>query len=240
MTYPIIPRLQQTGFVSALGLSGLALVSLLGTSPSQAVAQAPDRNDISTSEPVLVANFFRQIGDAIRSVGEIVETVNTVESLLEQITGSSGASQSETPTAPQSATSDTSPAPATAQPPRPDTSQASINAQVLHRDDAPHSCTTSGERRCEAFQITRRVLPSGDAALIYSFYFNGTPTSFISRDEPDGQRDSVKRYTALLLNDDSSSRVEAHCEVGSMGSNPYGLVGCFIRNGSGFIYLTNQ
>lgn len=222
-------------FTHPLKLSGIMLVSLLGHSPS--LAATPATAPVTESDSVVVANLFRQIGDAIRSVGEIVETVNTVDSLLQQITGDdNGSPQSEPPTAPQVA----SPAPATAQPSRSAPSQEAIVAEVLHRDDAPYSCGTAGGRDCESFQITRRVLPSGEAALIYSFYFNGTPTSFISRDEPDGERDSVKRYTALLFNDDSSPRAEAHCEVGSMGSNPYGLVGCFIRNGAGFIYLSEQ
>ncbi|TVP65879.1 MAG: WD40 repeat domain-containing protein [Leptolyngbya sp. LCM1.Bin17] len=114
---PFIARFHtNASMVRTLGLSGLALASLLGTSPSFAAAPAPDLNDVSASEPVLVANLFRQIGDAIRSVGEIADTVNTVDSLLQQITGS-GAAQSEPPTAPQSATPGTSPAPATAQSP---------------------------------------------------------------------------------------------------------------------------
>jgi hypothetical protein len=116
MTYSTLPSLKQTGLVSALSLSGLALVSLLGTSPSLAAAHPPDLSEVSAAEPVLVANLFRQIGDAIRSVGEIADTVNTVDSLLQQITGS-GAAQSEPTTAPQSATPGTSPAPATAQSP---------------------------------------------------------------------------------------------------------------------------
>lgn len=238
MTYPIIPRPKQA--VPALGLAGLALASLLGTSPSLAAAPTPNRANPSASEPVRVANLFRRIGDAIRDVGEIVETANTVDSLLQQMTGgSSGASQSQPPTAPQATTPDTSPAPAAAQPSRPPTAQASSNTQVLHRDDNPSFCQTA-DGDCEGFELARRVLPSGDAALIFSYYFNGTPTSFISRDEPDGQQNSVTGYTALLFDNDSSSRMEAFCEVGSMGSNPYGLVGCSIRNGPRFVYLNEQ
>lgn len=231
--------LQCLGF--KFGLSGLALATLLGQSPSLAATQATAPATESESDSVVVANLFRQIGDAIRSVGEIVETVNTVDSLLQQITDDgNGAPQTQPPTAPHATTPAAISDPATAQPSRSAPSQEAIITQVLHRDDAPYSCGTAGGRDCESFQITRRVLPSGDAALIYSFYFNGTPTSFLSRDEPDGERDSVKRYTALLFNDDSSPRAEAHCEVSSMGSNPYGLVGCFIRNGAGFIYLSEQ
>ncbi|MGB3310489.1 MAG: hypothetical protein WBG32_06480 [Nodosilinea sp.] len=237
MTYPTLPSLKQPGLVSALSLSGLAIVSLLGTAPSLAAAPAGP----SESDPVLVANIFRQIGDAIRTVGEVVETVDTVDSLLQQMTGgSSSAPAPQTSTAPGSATPAASPTPATAQPARPAVAQASTDAQVLHRDTSPSMCETA-DGTCESFQLTRRDLPSGDAALIFSYFFNGTPVSFIAHAEPSGQQGSVKGYNALLYNnDDSSPSVTAFCEVGSMGSNPYGLVGCSIRNGPRFVYLMDQ
>jgi len=230
MQYSIARYLIQSNLIQKLGLPSLVLASLLGTSPVFATTQISSPAAPHESSPVLMANLFRRIRETVR---DVTDTINTIDSSFPRGNGSNRNNQSPQP----------QPAPPSARP-APAESPASRPAealQILHRDDAPRLCRTGEERNCEAFQLTRRVLPSGDAALIYSFYFNGTPVSFVSRDEPDGQRDSLKSYTAVLFNnDDSSPRVAASCHVGSMGSNPYGLVGCSIRNGPRFVYLNGQ
>ncbi|MDG2618127.1 hypothetical protein P7L53_17945 [Thermoleptolyngbya sichuanensis XZ-Cy5] len=237
MQYSIAHYLIRASLTRKLQLPSLILASLLSASPSLAATQVRGATIAGESSPVLMANIFRRIRETVQ---DVTDTINTIDSSFPRSNRgdrSNPSPQAQPAPQPQSAPPSARPAPAASPASRP--AQATNDVQILHRDNSPRLCRTS-DGNCDAFDLIRRVLPSGDAVLIFSYYFNGTPVSFIARDEPDGQRDSVKGYTAQLFDDNPSSEVWAFCEVGSMGSNPYGLVGCSIRNGPRFVYLNGQ
>lgn len=217
-----------------VSLSMLALASLLGSLPSVAATQSPSPTVSYEADPVLVANIFRQIGDAVR---DAIDTVDTVDSIFDQITGGRNeAPQPEPPSAPQSATP--SPAPATAQSPRPATSQSASNAQVIHRDDSPRQCQIEGgsnrqSSNCEAFQITQ-----GDGVLFFSYYFNGAPISFLAIDEPVQQTDSATGYLVggLMFGTEYVEMVGS-CAVGRVGNQQYQMAVCTTEDDLKFTYL---
>jgi len=230
MQYSIARYLIQSNLIQKLGLPSLVLASLLGTSPVFAATQISSPAAPHESSPVLMANLFRRIRETVR---DVTDTINTIDSSFPRGNGSNRNNQSPQP----------QPAPPSARPaPAESPASRSVQAiQILHRDDAPRLCRTAGERNCEAFQITRRVLPSGDVALIFSFFFDGTPVSFVARDEPSSQQGGANGYTSMLFDNDPSRRVSAFCEVGPIGSNPYAMVVCSIRNdGPRYAYLANQ
>lgn len=232
MQYAVAHYLIRANLTRKLGLPSLILASLLSASPSLAATQVRGATVPNESSPVLMANIFRRIRETVR---DVTDTINTIDSSFPR--GNRGDRENTSPPQPQPAPPSANSAPSAPPASRPAPSPSNI--QVLHRDNSPRLCRTA-DGHCDAFDLIRRVLPSGDAALIFSYYFNGTPVSFVSQDEPSSQRDSMKGYTAVLFDDNPSATVEAFCEVGSMGSNPYGLVGCSIRNGPRFVYLSEQ
>jgi len=188
---------------------------------------------------VLFANIFRQIGDAVRGA---TETVDSVDSLIEQITG--GRSESPQPqSAPQSATPSASPVPATVQSPRPATSQSFSDTKTIHRDDSPSQCkiqrgSDSQSINCDAFQIVQ-----ADNLLIFSFYFDGAPVSFVADGEPLSQTGSAERFISAKgymvigrVIDSEYTDMIGSCVIGRMGNQLYQSALCTTEGGPSFNY----
>jgi hypothetical protein len=223
-------RPQFNGLSITLSLPILALTSLLSSTPSLATTQFPQSPTPSESNPALMANIFRSIGDAVSGVGEVIETVNTVDSILQQMTGGDQAPQ------PQAAPN-ASPSPATPPASRPSTTaQTSSNARVIHRNDRPTRCQlqSGGQTtQCEAFQITQ-----GDSVLIFSYYFNGVPISLLALAEPVQQTDSVSGYVVggLMIGTERSEMLGS-CVVARLGNQQYQQTLCTTESGLEFRYI---
>jgi hypothetical protein len=166
MQYFIARYLIQSNLIQKLGLPSLVLASLLGTSPVFAATQISSPTAPHESSPVLMANLFRRIRETVR---DVTDTINTIDSSFPRGNGSNRDNQSPQP----------QPAPPSARP-APAESPASRPAealQILHRDDSPTRCQTHTQLTCEAFRIS--TIPS-EGVLVFSYYFNGDPFSFIA------------------------------------------------------------
>jgi hypothetical protein len=203
--------------------SAIAMGALLTATPCLATP-----SPTAPAEPLQVANIF----NIIREASQILETINTVDSLIDQLTGG----RNQTPQQPEPAASPTPAAPVATPPaPRAATSQSPSTAQVLHRNDSPGHCqmgdARSSDGNCEAFQMTQ----SG-GVLVFSYYFKGVPISFIASAEPLQQTESAAGYAVgKLMVDDTSTDMLGSCVVGRVG-NQYQQVLCRTEGGLEFMY----
>jgi hypothetical protein len=191
---------------------------------------------INESDSVVVANIFRQIGDAIRDAGTIIETINSVDSFLQQIGGGNPAPQPQA--APSSASPSTSPAPVASPPAASTTAQASDDLQIIHHDDRPTNCYTQGNNplQCEAFRMT--MMPS-EGALVFSYYFDNQPFSFVTTTDSEFQMGSGLSYRVVgLMYNGETVEKEGSCGVTRIGDQ-YRAAICSTRDGSIEFTYTN-
>jgi len=229
---------QRNGVSLLLGLPTLALASLLNTAPSLA-AQSSSQTVVAESDSVMVDNIFRQIGEAVRG---ITETVNTVDSLLQQVTGSGNGNnpapqpQSTPPSAAPSASPNSAAMPTDA---GRTASSTPSSSQILHRDTSPTRCNMVGDEssgsdlNCEQFQLGQV-----DNLLVFSYYFRGTPISFLALAEPMQQTETATGYLiGKMMIDDAGLEVVGSCVIGRIGNIQYGAIQCTTEGGMEFLYL---
>ncbi|MFH7243214.1 MAG: hypothetical protein ACHWZW_10225 [Spirulina sp.] len=225
---------KSASFAHRLSLSGILLVSLLGHSPSVAAAQRTESASVTESDSVLVANIFRQIGDAIRDAGAVIETINTVDSFLQQIGGGNQAPQAAPPAPAPSASS----MPVTSPPVPSATAQASDDLQIIHHDNRPTRCHTQGSNplQCEAFRMT--MMPS-EGALVFSYYFDNQPFSFVTTTASEFEMGHGLSYRVVgVMYNGETAEKEGTCGVTRIGGQ-YRAAICSTRDGSIEFTYTN-
>jgi len=225
---------KSASFAHRLSLSGILLVSLLGHSSSLAATQMTESASIAESNSVLVSNIFRQIGDAIRGAGAVIETINTVDSFLQQMGGGNQAPQA----APPSASSSPSSAPVVSPPIPSTTAQASDDLQIIHHDNRPSRCHTQGNNplQCEAFRMT--MMPS-EGALVFSYYFDNQPFSFITTTASEFEMGHGLSYRVVgVMYNGETAEKEGTCGVTRIGGQ-YRAAICSTRDGSIEFTYTN-
>ncbi|MFQ3628634.1 MAG: hypothetical protein SNJ81_13775 [Cyanobacteriota bacterium] len=179
-----------------------------------------------------MANIFRRIRETVR---DVTDTINTIDSSFPRGNGgdrSNPSPQAQPAPQPQSAPPSARPAPA---PPASRPAQASGNIQVLHRDNNPTRCHTHTQLTCESFQIA--TMPS-EGVLVFSYYFNGSPFSFVadagSEFQVDGGTGISYRVVGLIYGGETSQK-RGTCAVMRIGGR-YRAALCQAEGGIEFTY----
>lgn len=234
MQYAIARYLIRANLTRKLGLPSLILASLLSTSPSLAATQVRQATIPSESSPVLMANIFRRIRETVR---DVTDTINTIDSSFPR--GNGGDRGNTSPPQPQSAPPSANSAPSAPPASRPAPAQASSDIQIVHRDNAPGRCQAQGNTllRCEAFQIAR---VHSEGALIFSYYFNGSPFSFVTDAASEFRLDHASSYRVVgLMYGGETREIRGSCGVTLIGGQYRGAV-CQAENGIEFTYLNRN
>lgn len=212
---------------SFVGIPALTLVSLLGVNTNPNLSDAPIPTAIDQAEPTAVANIFN---DIFREAEEVLDTLDRGENLLDRLTGGSRRS------APQPSQEVNPPNSRTAPVSSPSQSTQNTTSQVLYRDENPTRCQVVGDdanpSNCNAFQLSQ----VGDV-LVFTYYFESAPISFIASAEPFQQTELVTTYVTgqmRLANDPIEDL--GSCVVGRLGSNQYQTIVCNAEIGLEFRY----
>ncbi|MBF2086063.1 hypothetical protein [Thermoleptolyngbya sp. C42_A2020_037] len=232
MQYAVAHYLIRANLTRKLGLPSLILASLLSTSPSLAATQVRGATVPNESSPVLMANIFRRIRETVR---DVTDTINTIDSSFPR--GNRGDRENTSPPQPQPAPPSANSAPSA--PPASRPAPASSDIQVVHRDNAPSRCQAQGNTllRCEAFQIAR---VHSEGALVFSYYFNGSPFSFVTDAASEFRLDHASSYRVVgLMYGGETREIRGSCGVTLIGGQYRGAV-CQAENGIEFTYLNRN
>ncbi|QKD83372.1 hypothetical protein HPC62_15260 [Thermoleptolyngbya sichuanensis A183] len=237
MPYPIARYLIRASHTRKLQLPSLILASLLSASPSLAATQVRGVTIPGESSPVLTANIFRRIRETVR---DVTDTINTIDSSFPRSNRgdrSNPSPQAQPAPQPQSAPPSANSAPSA--PPASRPAPASSDIQVVHRDNAPSRCQAQGNTllRCEAFQIAR---VHSEGALVFSYYFNGSPFSFVTDAASEFRLDHASSYRVVgLMYGGETREIRGSCGVTLIGGQYRGAI-CQAENGIEFTYLNRN
>lgn len=208
-----------------LGFSLLALTTLLNTTSASAMSKVTSQENVEY-QSLTVASLF---GEFFRQAEETLETVTTVNSLINQFTGRQSQSDQELT---QPSTENT---PVILPSAQTQIAQES-DLQILHRDESPSYCqmlgTEEDSNSCKAFQLSK----TGNI-LIFTYYFDAAPISFIAVAEPIQRTESVTGYvTGQMRVANEPIEDVGSCAVAKSITDQYQMVICSAEMGLEFSY----